>query len=472
MSLLLAVLLCCDDTALAGAAYQEAQEALKESHYDAAIHKLQEAVRLEPKENERLMYRDRQGRQKIEYYPHYLWAQIRTRQARDEKDPQVRTQFLREALTHLELSAHPSAPALADTARKDLAAAEKAAAAPPESETALAALKADVVALADQERYEDARERLLKDKDGWDRFPAERDQMGAAIESRRRTVVARYQRTLDLALEAAASASPLEKPDLIPSLLQPAVLPATVQKSPEARFVWLRDFLAVYARAQPFFQRPDSADAAPRLEAMKGFEDSATRAAQAGEAAGFRLAARLSDLLRDQRFVVLWAVGDESALYAFLKDSRQTLQHRESLMPKAPTFSSRDALLKTEQRLDERRALREDLQSWINRAGGSLADRSTMSDPAALRAIANEESTLEQRPRWPEMPRDLQAGVLFHRALLDLVADVLSGDTAGAPPSETTARLRKARLLNPAVDTAWAERLSPKLRSRLTDTEH
>ncbi|HLH29450.1 MAG TPA: hypothetical protein VKW77_11060, partial [Acidimicrobiales bacterium] len=71
MEFLLAVLLACDDTALAGAAYQEAEAALRESKYDAAVRKAQEALRLEPKETDRLLYRDREGRQRIAYYPHY-----------------------------------------------------------------------------------------------------------------------------------------------------------------------------------------------------------------------------------------------------------------------------------------------------------------------------------------------------------------------------------------------------------------
>lgn len=466
MNLLLAVLLSCDDTALAGAAYQEAQEALRESRYDVAIKKLQDAVRLEPRETDRLMYRDRQGRQKIEYYPHYLWAQIRILQARDQKDLQVRMQFLGEALTHLELSAHSSSPGLLEEAKKDLAAAEKAAAV-PEVNPAIVALRAEIAALTEQERFEDARERLSKDGD---RFPADRDRLSAMIEARRRLVVARYERARALALETASAASPLEKPDLIPSLLEPALLPTTVEKAPDRAFLWLRDFLGVYAQVQPLFQQQDRADSARVLQAMRAFEGSAGRAAEAGDASAFRLAARLADVLRDLNLELLWRGADEAAIESFLDESRRTLQHRQALLPKEPIVSPLDVLEKAGQRLKERRALRRDLEAWTDLAAHGLADRSTMASPVALRAIARDESALEFRPRWSEMSRELEARVLFHRALLDLVADVLGGD-APATRAETAARIRKARLLDSGVETAWVERLSPKIRSQLAGTD-
>jgi hypothetical protein len=472
MSLLLAVLLCCDDTALAGAAYQEAQEALREAHYDDAVRKLQEALRLEPRETDRLLYRDRQGRQKVAYFPHFLWAEARTLQARDEKDPQARTRLLREALTHLDLTSHPSAGERREAVKKDLALAEKAAAAaaaPPEPDPALLALRADVAALSNQERFEDARDRLERDKELLDRTPGERDQIGAVIESRRQAVVARYERTLTVALETAAATSPLEKPDLILSLLQTAVLPTAVLRVQEGRFLWLRDFLALYAREVPVIRRPDDVDLPRLLGSARAFDTSAAKAIEAGSVPAYRMAARVADVLRDHRLAALWIAADEAALDRLLADEDLAVRSREALLLKSPELVAprRESLKAARLRLEERRALVRELQAWTGRAEKSLDDRSTMSDPAALRAIAREQSSLEQKPRWIEMTDAVQGRVIFDRAVLDLVADALGAD--GANAAETAARLRKAKHLSPGIETAWVDRLSPKLRERLQE---
>jgi Flp pilus assembly protein TadD len=59
-----------DDAAVAGAAYREAQDALRLGRCEDAVAKLQEALRAEPKETEKLLYRDREGRHREAYYPH------------------------------------------------------------------------------------------------------------------------------------------------------------------------------------------------------------------------------------------------------------------------------------------------------------------------------------------------------------------------------------------------------------------
>jgi hypothetical protein len=474
MHLLLAVLLSCDDTALAGAAYQEAEAALRDSKYDAAIRKAQEALRLEPKETDRLLYRDREGRQKIAYYPHYLWARARALQARDEKDLPTRVQELREAVTHLELSSHPSARELLESTKKDLALAEKAAAAPPEADAALAVAKTAIAELLDHDRFEDARDRMRKDQPLWDRFPADRDQAAAAVEFRRGAVVARAERALALALETAAEASPLEKPDLIPSILRPALLPPSVLRNPEGAFRWAREFLELYEKQLPALRNPAGASGAP--EAAKAFEASAAAAVAIGSVPAYRTAARVADALRDRRLAELWPGAGDDAVESFLKESENTIRAREALLTKAGTpgiadllVPSRDTLRQASRRLGERRELRKAAEAWLARAEGGLADRETMSSPGALRALAREAGGPERNARWGELPAELRARVLYARAVLDLVADALGGESPDSPAAETLARAREAKGLHPGVEGWWAERISPKIRHRLAE---
>src|SRR5688500_10938432 len=108
MTILLLVLLGTFDDAQAGAACRAGSDAVREGRYEDAVVKLQEALRNQPRETDRLQYRDRDGLHKEPYYPHYIWAQARALQARTEKDPTRQRQLLREAMTHLDLTQHPS----------------------------------------------------------------------------------------------------------------------------------------------------------------------------------------------------------------------------------------------------------------------------------------------------------------------------------------------------------------------------
>src|SRR5262245_5703430 len=126
MTLLLFVLLsACNDDAQAGAAYLAAAEAVREGKHEEAIVKLGEGLRYQPPETERLKDRDLDGLNIEAYYPHYVWAETRVAQARIEKDSARQRQFLREAVTHLDLTQHPSGPELLKTVKGDLAAVEK-----------------------------------------------------------------------------------------------------------------------------------------------------------------------------------------------------------------------------------------------------------------------------------------------------------------------------------------------------------
>jgi len=472
MLLLLLTLSCCDNAAEAGAAYREAQEALADARYEVAIRKLQEALRLEPRETDRLLYRDREGRQRIAYYPHWVWSQARAAQARAEKNPQQRIQLLREALTHLELSDHPSAKELTEPLRRDLAALEKAAAAAPDVDPALTLLRTDVAACLDQERFEDALALVSKEKPLLDRHTADRDLLVDTIEGRRRSVLARYDRAMALALETVALASPVDKAETIP-LLEAALVPAGVLKTPGAQIRWLQEFIALYRARLPLLKRLESAREPEAFEAAQAFDEAAGKAVDALLFPGFRASSHIADAIRESQLAALWGPGNDTRLEAVLADFDRALQRREERLAAAPKDAAKayaqvqGRLLlscdKARERLRERRQLDQELRAWLGRTEAALADPAMMSDPARLRDLAKEEIVLEQRPRWAEAVPELEAQVLFARSVLDLVAAILAGETGELVREQAGARIRKSRLLDPAVDAAWKDRLSPKL---------
>src|SRR5438067_8502850 len=128
--LLISVLAARDDAAAAGAAYRDGLEALRANRCDDAVAKFQMALKCEPRETDRLQYRDRDGRHKEPYYPHYYWSQARALQARSEADPARQRQLYREAVTHLELTGHADAAAALASVKAELAVVEKLASTP------------------------------------------------------------------------------------------------------------------------------------------------------------------------------------------------------------------------------------------------------------------------------------------------------------------------------------------------------
>src|SRR5258708_2799929 len=283
MTFLLFVLLgACNDDAQARAACRAATDAVGQGQYDEAVAKLQEALRNQPRESERLQYRDREGLHKEPYYPHYVWAQARMLQARADKDVARQMKLFREATTHLELTQHPSAPETLKAVREELAAIEKAAAAPDATQTVVADLRQRVNHLCDQENFEEARRVVALEKELLDRVPAERAQLLEFIQAHRSAVLSRYERALDLALETMAATSPLENPDSLPLLLQPVLPPRMVADPTEGRFLWPREFLSTVQARLPELRAMKDAEAPKLLACARAFEEAAGHALSAG----------------------------------------------------------------------------------------------------------------------------------------------------------------------------------------------
>lgn len=444
MSILAAMVLAvAADEAQAGAAYKEAIEAVRVGRYEEAVSRLQEAIRHEPRETDRLQYRDREGRHTEAYYPHYVWSQARALQARGETGLARRRELLREAITHLDLTRHPKAAAMLDTVKAELAEIEKTAATPTTADESIVALRRRIEGLCDQEKFVEAARAAAAEKALLDRFPAEGPHLRQTIENHRNAVVARYARSLDLALETVAAAPALDQPEAIPRLLEPWLLPPSVSESPERRFVWLKEFLATVKAQLP----------ATTLVSAKAFEASASKGQEAGLPSGTRAASAIAQAVRLR---ALAACRDDARLEALLADCEEAFR-RSDAKTRPDSYGAR--LKEIRERLRERTALRDDLARWVRRAEGAFADRATMADPQALLAIVRELSPLEECAAWTEAAAGLRARGLFARALLEVVAALLEGE----PPPQVSAGVKAARALDPDVDLPWKSRLSPKL---------
>jgi hypothetical protein len=462
---LLLVLACCDDTAQAGAAYRDALEALRLERFEETVTRLQEALRLEPKETTKLLYRDRDGRHADPYHPHYYWSQARALQARSEADPARRRNLLRDALTHLELTEHPEAAALMARVKGDLATAEKIEV-PPSREDPDAALRLQIAALCDRECFVEA---LLLAKN--------RAPLVELVESRRGPALHRYENAMTLALDAVAVTSPVEKPDAIPLLLKPARMPSTVSEAPGGPMAWFHGFCALYDRNLPTLRNLAAENTESLLRCAQSFEESSALALKAGSFSGFRAACSLADALRASRVTSLAGGRDDVQLDRVLTDAEQALQQRDSALKSAPdpaeevrkyrsgTMSASTSLIQTMRgRLVDRNRLREDLGRWASKAGDALVDPALMGKPAALRAVSEEGAALRSRPAWDEIPAPLRARAIYDGALLDIIAGILEGESPAAL-REQSARIRTALALDAQAGKLRETQLSPKIRS-------
>ncbi len=461
------VLVCFDDAALAGAAYRDALDALRENRYDDAVARLQEAIRLEPRETEKLIYRDREGRHSDPYHPHLVWARARILQARSTPDPAARVKLLREALTHLDLTDPPPAAAALDALKRELAEAEKEAL-PSSADDAAAAQRRKILTLCDQERFEEAL------------AAADSPSLAGLVESRRRPVLARYEQSMTQALEAAALASPADKPEAIPLILQPALLPPGVAKDPGPRPAWYRDFFSLVSGRLPLLHNLPREEDARVLDCAQAFDDRAAAAAEAAWLPAFRAAAHLADSIRNSRLAALDDGRDDARLDRILSDMERALRRRDSLLatfaaegrvyregvlgPSAATVAAARA------RREARVRLREALRDWTAAAERALSDPAVMGRPAALRAVSQKGAPLRSGPAWAALDSTAKSRALFLGGLLDLVAAILEGGPQ-ADVREPVASVRAARALDAAAGRDWEDRLSPKLRARLAEAD-
>jgi tetratricopeptide (TPR) repeat protein len=460
---LLVLLAARDDTAQAGTAYREAVDAVNQARYEDAVAKLQEAIRFEPRETERLQYRDKEGRQLHAYHPHFVWSQARVLQARAEKSPARQRQLYREAITHLDLTSHPQAAALLDTAKKELTEVEKLAP-PPTADTLVDAVRREVGELCDQERFVDALRLIPLKKDVLDPVPGSDARLIEMIQGHRKTVLDRYERNLSLGLETIAVTPPLEKLESVPLLLLPTLPPATVIEKPEGRFAWLQEFLALYQKELALLRNPAAATLEDLQRSAREFEQSACAALAAGSLPGFRAALNVGHSLRTSRLRELSSGRDDVALGRLLTDSDQSLRELRKALPEkeggvlAP-FAER--LRAAREGLQLRDAGRARLQAWPGRAEQAFGP--AMADPDALKALAREASALQDHPAWPAAPAGTRARVLFDSAVIEAIAALLDGDALSGLPEQTSSKLRAASRLDPAVRAPWKGRLSPKL---------
>jgi hypothetical protein len=477
MTLLLLVLLSAlDDNAAAGAAYRAAEEAARQGKHEDAVAKLQEALRGQPRESDRLKYRDEDGLHLEPYYPHFLWAQTRGAQARAEKDSSRKRQLLREAITHLELTHHPSAADLLKTVKEELATVEKSASASDEVRAAVTALGQKIKGLCDKENFEEAAQVVAAEKALLDPFPAERAQLLDLVESRRGAVLTRYEKTLDLALDTIAVAPPIDKPDTIPQLLLPGLPPRTVGATADARSVWVQEFVATVQDHLAELRSLKETEGPKVLSCARAFEQSAVRGLKSGTFSGFRAAVSIAVAVRWSRIQALSGGKDDAQLDRLLTDSEDAVLQLEKSLGRTKEFDAYRAGVLTPQLLRireegekfrRRTGLTTAVARWIGRADQVLAQRSAMASPDALRAAAKDLGPLEEAAAWKDTPASLRARALFARALLDAVATFLEGEPAPGALDRAAAGVKAARALDARVDDPWKEKLSPKLKTWL-----
>jgi hypothetical protein len=472
MMFLLLLLGSWDEAAQAGTAYREAVEAVRENRYDEAVAKLQEAIRFEPRESAKFNYRDKDGRQSHSYHPHFVWSQARVLQARAEKDETRKQKFYREAITHVELTSHPQAAGLLETARKELALAEKNAAASPSPNAPVEALRREVGELCDREQFVEALKLLAVRKELLDKFPGAHHQLAEIIGGHRKTVLERYERSLELGLETVAVTSPIEKPDSIPLLLQPTLPPSGVIETLDGRFAWLRDFLALYKKEMPLLRNPAAAAVDQTLRGAREFEQSSLKALAAGSFAAFRASLSVAHAIRWNRIQMLSGGKDDSTLDRVLRDGELSLDELRKGLPETEAASLANfagRLRASRSELESRGATRTRLQGWIERSQKAFAK--SMADADVLRELAREASVLEDLPAWAEAPAGARARVLFDSALLEAVAALLDGEPLSGLPERTASKVRHARALDPDVRKPWKGRLSPKLESWVEESD-
>lgn len=461
-----------DEASMAGAAYRDALEALKQSRYDDAVARLQEALRHEPRETDKLLYRDREGRHDDPYHPHLVWSKVRALQAKDEPNPANRVKLLREAVTHLELT-EVKADAQLDALKRDLADAEKLASAPAPADDAAAAQRRALIALCDQERFEEALAAAEK-------AVTERAALIELIEERRRPVLTRYEQAMTSALEAVAVTSAVEKPDAIPRILQPALLPASVAARPGPRPSWYREFVALCEKQLPQLRTMAQEKDESVKSAARTFDAWAEAGADAGWLPAFRASAHLADVLRSSRLAALDAGADDARLERVLVDLEEAMKGREAVLLRnaasAPELRNcREGFVtpgiaqarKSRDRREARVRLRGDLKTGIAESERVLSDPARMGRPSDLRSCARRLAGCQEGPAWAELEPAVRARGLFIRGLLELMAAILDGGDQ-ADLRDPLASLRAARDLDSAAGKDWEERLSPKLRSRMT----
>jgi len=462
--LLLFLTAACDDDALAGAAYREALEATRLERYEEAIARLQEALRNQPKETDKLLYRDRDGRHKDPYYPHYTWSQIRAIQARKEQGPSRQRELFREAIAHLELTTHPGAAGTVEEVRTELAAVEQMLATRVTTDAAIPALRLRIEQLCDLEKLEEAERLVVLEKALLDRHPAERTRLRETLDLRRAAALARYEKAMDLALERVAIASPLDEPEAIPELLRSALLPPSVAAPAEGRFVWLRDFLS---RCESL--RADTEDPSP-------FEEAAAGAVRSGTFTGFRAARNIAQAIRLRRIETREPGRDDAELDRLLAGARDSASRCRELIAGRKEFENflttglttfQDRVQKAADRLAERKKFGEDLGGWLARADAVLAESASMADPEVLRSAARAFDPLETGKGWETAPAAVRARALMNRGILELVALLLEGETVVTAVDRVAPRLRAARSLDPAVTAIAERRLSPRIRAQI-----
>ena len=210
------------------------------------------------------------------------------------------------------------------------------------------------------------------------------------------------------------------------------------------------------------------------------FEASADQSLRAGSFAGFRAARWVARCVRQAR---LRARKPGEAAPAAVLDSWERAARRwveELRKPPATVpeeevkaYQSEDLALELGRvqelrgEMEQSSKARARVLEAIDRAERAPSDPATMSEPGALRKIAEDLAGLESVLAFLELSADLRARALFARALAEVVSDLLDGETVETVRDRRAPPVHRAYGVDPKVDAAWRARLSPRLLSVL-----
>jgi len=472
-----------DDAAEAGKAYRQGLEELKKGRTEEAIAKFRTALQHEPKETAKLLYRDNEGRQSDPYYPHYSWAQACVLQAEREASAEAKRALLQESLAHLAVTVHAQAQPLKDQVKAALAKLEPAPVPRAEDPFAApyAALRRKTEDLCGRARFEEALGAVEGQAALFNDHAAERAELLSMIRNRQKVTVESYERVLSAGLRTVSLTDPVEKPESVLPVLMPARIPREVQRDSSAPFRWLEEFLTLYEREIDRVRGAASLKTDQAVKTAEAFEAVARQALEAGSFAAFRAARNVARSVRRAR---LGAAGreDEEAVAALLSSWEAAARGWEADLRKRlkglPAGAERDetqAYLAGELAAESRQADsarsdrteqargRERLERAIRATETALSDAKVMADESELKKVVSEAAALEADPLFAAMPGAARARALFARALADMTAGFLEFETDQSVAARCKSALSKAYALDPKVDAAWRERLSPRL---------
>lgn len=492
-SLLLVLVAAAGDPRSAAQHLNRGRDFLEKGRFDEAVRAFDAALREVAQETDELKYSDQGVRVTLKYYPRFLSAQARLRQAEAAETLEQKRSLLSDAVERLEGSTHPDAPAVRRAAREQIARVEEALRrrdSPDDPFPALlAALRRKIDGLIESGRFEDALAEVGRQAEIFQGRAAERDMLERTVRRHQAAAVERHRTRLVLELEKLSAETPFERAGERLAGLQESRVPAWVRQEPGPPFPWLEEFLPLYEAAARLRHRSDVREDDPVLSCAERFDALALKALETDLSSGFRAAAAASFELRRALLECLASeeVGPAEALRRGMRveaAAEEALRrHEESLRRKTKDPPDRP------ETAELRRFVETTLPSWrtslkahadalrmratveeaLARAERALEDSETLGDPGRLRRLASELSAAASAAGFDRLAVSRRARVWMAAGIAIAHAEFLDGGAPERVAERCADAFASARSLDPKVIVARRDRLSPKIRALLEE---